>query len=155
MASHNNFDKWFDLNSQKVTNHDGKTTYAAEIIGLHDEYRFEREFISSSRSSSNSHSEHYIHRDDVQVGNIYEIRVDSWNNTRSSYVLVHDIEITDDGVETETERLSEAEVERYLDSDKDEDRDADRLKTEVVGLIKEIDDEEILAELRKQLQADD
>lgn len=97
---------WIEQNGGVGVNF-GKTSYVAEIIGPHEKYNLEREFLSEKIDSSYSGKtgRKAVSVDDLEEGAIYEVRGDSWGNKRRRLFKLLSIEENDDSVTVETERL--------------------------------------------------
>ncbi len=132
-----------DLNDwlDGVRPHRDKTAYVAAITGEHPKYGFDREFVSDfngNDSSSGKHVGKEVALADVQVGGVFEVRHDSWNNDKRRYQIV--VAIDEDAGTVETERLTEAEVldavenpAAYLPDEEDDDSTADEHHCEECG----------------------
>lgn len=98
---------WADANDGGVTDNKRKTQYVARIIGESEQYGLDREFISKEESASYSGKTRrkWIDTDDIAVGDVLEIRGDSWGNKKRRLVVIDDITRHDDGVEIESTKL--------------------------------------------------
>jgi len=97
---------WVEKNGG-VHDNFGKTWYVAEVVGPHEKYNLERDFLSYKTDSSYSGKtgSKAIDVDDLKEGAVYEVRGDSWGNKHRRLYRLVSITEKDDSVELETEQL--------------------------------------------------
>ena len=105
-----NLADWIEANGG-VKDNFGKTWYVAEIVGPHEKYNLERDFISYKTGSSYSGKtgSKAVDVDDLKEGAVYEIRGDSWGNKHRRLVRVLTIDEREDAVGLQTETLEDDE----------------------------------------------
>lgn len=134
MGAKMSLEQWLEPNGG-VDVHFGKTSYVARITGEHDKYGLDREFISSKIDSSYSGKTGTlaVAVEEIAVGEIYEIRGDSWGKRHRQFVRVVEIEHSEDRVGLTTELLkNEQEV---LDSLAELDVESGKLRREIKTLV--------------------
>lgn len=106
MAASKSLNDWLESAGGVGVNF-GKTAYVARITGEHEKYNLAREFLSEKIDSSYSGKtgRKAVPDEEIAVGDVVEVRGDSWGNEQVRYYAVVDAEETDDGLRFGTERL--------------------------------------------------